>query len=64
MSSFEVYKRCKESEYKSQSTSDTLKYSQDEICPVCGRYSADGSVCIICQKDYGIYKPRATYTEF
>ena len=38
-------------------------YSQDEICPVCGRYSADGSVCVCCQKEYGTYKPKLAYCE-
>lgn len=38
-------------------------YSSDEICPVCGVYSPDGDVCVTCQKEYGIYKPKITYNE-
>lgn len=33
-------------------------YSIDEICPVCGRYEPDGELCVSCQKEYGMYKPR------
>lgn len=32
------------------------RYSMDEICPLCGRYDPDGSVCITCQKAFGVYK--------
>jgi hypothetical protein len=38
-------------------------YSSAELCPSCGTYTADGSVCITCQKKYGIYKPKNNYTE-
>lgn len=32
--------------------------SIDEICPVCGIYQPDGEVCISCQKEYDMYKPK------
>ena len=38
-------------------------YSIDEICPVCGTYQPDGQLCIVCQKEYGIYEPRIDYGE-
>ena len=38
-------------------------YSIDEICPVCGRYQPDGQLCIPCQKEYDMYKPRVDYGE-
>lgn len=40
-----------------------ISYSLDEMCPVCGVYSADGDVCINCQKEYGIYEPKLGYCE-
>lgn len=44
-------------------TSNTI-ISLDEICPVCGRYQPDGEVCINCQKEYDIYKPKTSYEEY
>lgn len=31
-----------------------MLYADDEICPSCGVYSADGSVCKVCQIDYNL----------
>lgn len=36
-------------------------YTQFDICPICGIYTADGEVCIKCQKDYNVYKPKTTF---
>lgn len=60
---FEAYERCKKVESKPEPKDNTLKYSQNEICPACGRYSVDGSVCILCQKDYDLYVPKITYID-
>jgi hypothetical protein len=46
-----------------EKTSISIAYGPDEICPICGRYSVDGFVCINCQKDYDLYKPKVTYPE-
>lgn len=40
-----------------------VPYSSQEICPICGIYSADGNVCINCQKTYGVYKPKQSYSD-
>lgn len=40
-----------------------LRYSQDEVCPICGTYTPDGSVCVCCQKTYNVYKPKNSYIE-
>lgn len=42
---------------------DNIFYSTDEICPICGAYTTDGSVCVCCQKEYGVYEPKNTYSE-
>ena len=40
-----------------------LRYSQDEVCPICGTYSPDGAVCTNCLKTYDLYKPKVSYLE-
>ena len=42
---------------------DDIIYSSDEVCPCCGNYTADGSVCIVCQKNLGLYEPKINYIE-
>lgn len=37
--------------------------AHDEICPACGTYTADGSVCIMCLKAVGLFKPKVAYSE-
>lgn len=41
----------------------SLRYAQDEVCPICGAYSPDGDVCPNCLKTYNLYKPRVSYLE-
>lgn len=43
--------------------SKNVKYTLDEICPCCGRYTSDGDVCTNCQKYHGIYKSEVQYIE-
>ena len=38
-------------------------YTVDEICPCCGTYTTDGSVCNKCLNDNGLYKPKTTHYE-
>ena len=38
-------------------------YSSTEVCPCCGTYTSDGSVCIACQKKFSIYEPKIEYLE-
>lgn len=40
-----------------------LRYTQDEVCPICGAYSPDGDVCPNCLKTYDLYKPKVSYLE-
>ena len=40
-----------------------LRYSQDEVCPICEAYSPDGDVCPNCLKTYDLYKPKISYLE-
>ena len=40
-----------------------IRYSQDEICPICGTYSVDGSVCPNCLKAYDLYEPKIDHSE-
>lgn len=44
-------------------TSNTV-ISIDEICLVCGTYQPDGEVCINCQKQYDVYKPKISYEQY
>ena len=41
----------------------SIRYTQDEVCPVCGAYSPDGDVCPNCLKTYDLYKPKVSYLE-
>ena len=43
--------------------SNNVKYTLDEVCPCCGRYTPEGEVCISCQKEYNMYKPKVDYGE-
>lgn len=43
--------------------SNNVKYTLDEVCPCCGRYQPDGELCVGCQKEYNMYKPRLDYGE-
>ena len=38
--------------------SSNVKYTLDEVCPCCGRYTPNGEVCIRCQKEYKVYELR------
>lgn len=49
--------------YNNLKLTKVVIYASDEICPCCGAYTADGDVCIPCQKQYNIYKPRTYYVE-
>jgi hypothetical protein len=49
--------------YHIENKETNIIYSSDEICPICGAYSPDGDVCPTCQKEYGVYKPKITYSE-
>ena len=42
---------------------NNIVYTTDDICPICGAYTADGDVCVNCQKDFGVYEPRNPYSE-
>ena len=42
---------------------EAIVYSTGDICPVCGKYQPDGELCVSCQKEYDIYKPRVDYLE-
>ena len=44
-------------------TNKKLKYSIDEICPCCGTYTADGSVCTNCLKQNDLFEPKVEYIE-
>ena len=37
-------------------------YAQDELCPCCGKYSADGNLCYTCKKRYNISKTNKEIT--
>jgi rRNA maturation protein Nop10 len=43
--------------------SNNVKYTLDEVCPFCGRYTPNGEICIICQKEHNMYKPKITYID-
>lgn len=43
--------------------SNNVKYTLDEVCPCCGRYTPNGEVCVLCQKECNMYKPRIDYGE-
>ena len=43
---------------------ESILYSLDEVCPSCGRYTPEGGLCIPCQKEYDLYKPKITYVDF
>lgn len=45
-------------------SSDKGTYMMTEICPVCGSYTPDGDLCICCQKEYNLYKPKVHYEEY
>jgi hypothetical protein len=40
-----------------------VKYSLDEVCPICGTYEPDDNVCNECLKEHNLYKPKVTYIE-
>lgn len=40
-----------------------ITYAADEICPACGKYTADGNVCKACQEAFGIYEQRKFCSE-
>jgi hypothetical protein len=42
---------------------ENIIYSTAEICPVCGIYTPEGNLCVSCQKEYGLYEPKAVYIE-
>lgn len=56
---FEAYKRCKK--VKSKPVDKALKYSQDEVCPACGVYTASGEVCNACLKENGMQASNTVY---
>ena len=49
--------------YQNNETGKKFPYSSQEICPVCGIYSADGGVCSNCLKEHGLYEPKVLYIE-
>jgi hypothetical protein len=44
-------------------TSRVVIYDSDEICPVCGVYTVDGSVCFSCLAEYDLQKPKNIFLE-
>ena len=34
-----------------------VRYTSDEICPMCGAYSVDGGVCSKCLADQEVQRP-------
>jgi ribosomal protein L32 len=44
-------------------SNSNIKYNQDEVCPICGRYQPDGEVCKECLKQYELYKPKSHIEE-
>lgn len=46
-----------------QDTNRKVTYTQQEICPICGRYQPDGEVCNECLKQYDLYIPKPTYID-
>ena len=40
---------------------ETNRYSDAEICPICGRYTPEGQVCDSCLKQHDLYEPKVQY---
>lgn len=43
--------------------SNNVKYTFEETCPCCGRYTPEGEICTICQKQYNMCEPRVDCRE-
>lgn len=43
--------------YIIENESTKVRYTSDEVCPVCGAYSVDGGVCQKCLADPEVQKP-------
>ena len=43
--------------YIIENENSKVRYSSDEICPMCGAYTVDGGVCSKCLADHEVQKP-------
>lgn len=41
--------------------SNGVIYGLDEVCPICGCYTADGDVCNVCQKGLNPFENSANF---